>query len=90
MVSTVAPSPSRCSTYARTVSLGPLALPVTTCVQASSPLLQVQFPHRAAGTLLDSQGLHLWKVLEVSVTVLHTMDTEEPHSLGTEPGEGGQ
>ena len=56
----------------------------------SRSLLQVQFPHRAAGTQLDSQGLYLWKALEVSVTVLHTMDTQEPHGLGTEPGEGGQ
>ena len=42
----------------------------------SRSLLQVQFPHRAAGTLLDSQGLYLWKVLEVSVTVLHSVDTQ--------------
>lgn len=90
MVSTVAPSPSRCSTDARTVSLEALALPVCRLPLLSRSLLTVQFPHRAAGTLLDSQGLHLWKVLEVSMTVLHTVDTQEPHGLGREPGEGGQ
>lgn len=70
-----------------------LALPVTTCVQASSPL---QVPPAGPAPTQSSRhsagltGMHLWKVLEVSVTLLHTVDTQEPHGLGTEPGEGGQ